>query len=210
MRFQGKLTNWNDTKGIGTIQWNGSNDRVFVHISAFTTRRKRPVEGDIVTYEVEKDKNGKFKAINVSFPQSRLSPIRERSKPRSGGIFISSVLLVFLAYLLFATFTGRVQPFVLGVYTAASIIAFIAYYIDKNAAEQGKWRTQESTLHMLALCCGWPGAFLAQRVIRHKTTKESFQSVFVATVLINVIALYVYSSPSASQALLTLLGRSYG
>ncbi|MCC6302055.1 MAG: cold shock and DUF1294 domain-containing protein [Gammaproteobacteria bacterium] len=204
MRFQGKLTNWNDAKGIGTITWNGSSDRVFVHISAFTTRRKRPAEGDIVTYEVEKGKNGKFKAVNVSFPQSRLPSARERS--RSGGsVFIGSVLLIFLVYLLFAVFTGRVRLFVLGIYAVASIVAFLAYCIDKDAAGQGEWRIQESTLHMFALFYGWPGAFLAQRIVRHKTKKEEFQRVFIATVLINVVGFCVYSSPFASKTLLTFL-----
>jgi len=176
MRFQGKLSSWNDAKGIGTITWNGSSDRVFVHIRAFTTRRKRPAEGDIVTYEVEKDKNGKFKAINVSFPQSQLPPVPQRQK-LSSGIFIGSITVLFVSYLLFSVFSGRVPLSVLGIYAAASFIAFIAYCIDKNAAEQGKWRTQESTLHMMALLCGWPGAFAAQRATRHKTVKESFQSV---------------------------------
>jgi len=203
MRFQGKLSSWNDAKGIGTITWNGSSDKVFVHISAFTTRRKRPTEGDIVTYEVEKDKNGKFKAVNVSFPQSQLPPTPERKKP-SSGIFIGGVTVAFVGYLAFCSFTGRVQLMALGVYAAASIIAFIAYCIDKSAAEQGKWRTQESTLHMMALLCGWPGAYAAQRVTRHKTVKESFQSVFVTTVFLNIGGFILYSSPTAAQALLGL------
>lgn len=206
MRFQGRLTNWNDAKGIGTITWNGSSDRVFVHISAFTTRRKRPAEGDFVTYEVEKDKSGKFRAINVSFPQSQLgaAPV-ERSKPNSG-IFIGGVTAAFIGYLLFGLFAGRVQLVVLGVYTAASLIAFGAYCIDKNAAEQGKWRTPENTLHMIALLCGWPGAYAAQRITRHKTAKASFQGVFATTVAVNITGFAVYSSPTAARALLGLLG----
>ena len=206
MRFQGKLTSWNDAKGIGTITWNGNSDRVFVHISAFSTRRRRPAEGDIVTYEVEKDKGGKFRAINVSFPQSQLGSARaERSKP-SSGIYIGGVTAAFICYLLFGLFAGRVQLAVLGVYAAASLIAFVAYCIDKSAAEQGKWRTPENTLHMMALLCGWPGAYAAQRMTRHKTAKASFQGVFVATVALNIAGFAVYSSPTAARALLGLLG----
>lgn len=204
MRFQGKLTNWNDAKGIGTITWNGSSDRVFVHISAFTTRRKRPAEGDIVTYEVEKDKGGRFRAINVSFPQSQLGAAQaERSKPRSG-IVIGSITAAFISYLLFSLLAGRVQLVVLGVYAGASLVAFGAYCIDKNAAEQGKWRTPESTLHMMALLCGWPGAYAAQRMMRHKIAKASFQGVFLATVALNIAGFLVYSSPTAARALLRL------
>jgi uncharacterized membrane protein YsdA (DUF1294 family)/cold shock CspA family protein len=206
MRFQGKLSHWNDAKGIGSITWNGgSGDKVAVHISVFTNRSKRPAEGDIVTYEVEKDKNGKFRAINVSFPSSQLIGVPERTKP-SSGVFVGVVLVFFAAYLLFSTFTGKVQALALWVYAVASIIAFVAYCMDKAAAGRGRWRTQERTLHMLSLCCGWPGAFLAQRTIRHKTVKESFQDVFKATVVVNVAGFCIYSSPAASHLVLSFFG----
>lgn len=176
MRFQGKLTSWNDAKGIGTITWNGSSDRVFVHISAFITRRRRPAEGDIVTYEVEKDKSGKFRAINVSFPQSELGAApAERSKP-SSGIFIGGVTAAFVGYLLFGLFEGRVQLAVLGVYTAASLVAFVAYCIDKSAAEQGKRRTPESTLHIMALFCGWPVPTPHKELFVTKQRKRPFRA----------------------------------
>lgn len=59
-----------------------------------------------------------------------------------------------------------------------SVFAFFAYRSDKRAAESGEWRIPESTLHLLGMLGGWPGAFLAQRRYRHKTGKVSFQVVF--------------------------------
>ena len=59
----------------------------------------------------------------------------------------------------------------------------MAYWRDKRAAEAGRSRLPESTLHLLALLGGWPGAFLAQRMFRHKTAKLSFQFVFWSVVL---------------------------
>ena len=47
-------------------------------------------------------------------------------------------------------------------------------------AQLGAWRTQESTLHMLALTGGWPGAALAQQIFRHKSSKKTFRRVFGA------------------------------
>jgi uncharacterized membrane protein YsdA (DUF1294 family) len=38
---------------------------------------------------------------------------------------------------------------------------------------------------MIALFGGWPGALVAQRVLRHTSSKASFQATFWATVLIN-------------------------
>ena len=64
-----------------------------------------------------------------------------------------------------------------------SLITFLAYRSDKRRAEAGKWRVPESTLHAAELAGGWPGAFVAQRTFRHKTSKVSYQVVFWVIVL---------------------------
>ena len=63
----------------------------------------------------------------------------------------------------------------------AGLISLSAYFIyghDKKQAVEGRWRIKESTLHALELFGGWPGAFLAQRVFRHKTSKTGYQATF--------------------------------
>lgn len=81
---------------------------------------------------------------------------------------------------------------VAALYAIASVAAFVAYAVDKRAARSGAWRTPESTLHLLALLGGWPGALLAQTVLRHKTQKSSFRAVFWVTVIMNCAALAAY------------------
>jgi len=76
-----------------------------------------------------------------------------------------------------------------------SIICFIAYAIDKSAARSGGWRTAESTLLVLGLAGGWPGAILAQQLLRHKSNKPSFRSAFWGTVVLNVVAFVLINSP---------------
>lgn len=59
-------------------------------------------------------------------------------------------------------------------------LTWVAYLIsgaDEPAAEQGLWRTSESTLHAVALLGGWPGARVAQYVFRHKTLTQPFRSI---------------------------------
>ena len=75
---------------------------------------------------------------------------------------------------------------ILTVYLVASVAALVAYRVDKTAAESGRWRTPESTLHLLALAGGWPGALLAQRIFHHKSRKPSFRLVFFATIILNL------------------------
>jgi uncharacterized membrane protein YsdA (DUF1294 family) len=75
---------------------------------------------------------------------------------------------------------------VLLVYLGLSLLAFLAYAFDKSAAVSGRWRIAEQTLHLVSLAGGWPGALLAQQLLRHKTSKQSFIFAFWLTVLLNV------------------------
>jgi uncharacterized membrane protein YsdA (DUF1294 family) len=74
---------------------------------------------------------------------------------------------------------------ILLLYLAASAASIVIYAIDKSAARHGRWRARESTLHLLAVIGGWPGALLAQRLFRHKSRKPSFQATFLLTVVLN-------------------------
>jgi uncharacterized membrane protein YsdA (DUF1294 family) len=53
-----------------------------------------------------------------------------------------------------------------------SIIAFIAYGVDKKKAKSGKWRTKEKTLLMLSFLGGAFGGYPAMLIFRHKTKGE--------------------------------------
>lgn len=75
-------------------------------------------------------------------------------------------------------------------YGVASVACFIAYAIDKSAAQHRRRRISERTLLLLGLCCGWPGGLLAQRILRHKTVKTSFQIAFWCSVAANVAAVW--------------------
>ena len=87
-----------------------------------------------------------------------------------------------------------------------SIATFLAYRFDKSAAAYAQWRVSESSLHLLALLCGWPGAMLAQRILRHKTKKRSFQWFFWITVTLNCCVLVWLLTPSGARVLKWLAG----
>jgi uncharacterized membrane protein YsdA (DUF1294 family) len=92
--------------------------------------------------------------------------------------------IVFFALLAFPAFAISRQihavdwRIIVGIPTVMSVLTFLAYRTDKSRARHGQWRMAESTLHMMELSGGWPGAFLAQRRYRHKTVKLSFQLTF--------------------------------
>lgn len=112
-------------------------------------------------------------------------------------LFASLVLLTHLAWPL---------PHVLwGGYMAMSLATFIVYALDKRAARLGQWRVKESTLHGLAVLCGWPGALLAQHLLRHKSAKPSFRRLFWLSTALNILLFVLVFTP-----LLTSVLRSSG
>lgn len=182
MRSKGKITRWYDDKGYGFIKPADGGKQVFVHIRAFANRNRRPAINQVVTYALSSDKQGRPCAINATLAGDRLPASR-----KSSNISVLVIAAVFFLVIVgVAALVGKVPPWIPGLYMVASLLTFIMYAVDKSAARKGHWRTQESTLHIMSLAGGWPGALVAQQKLRHKSRKKSFRSVFWATVLLNV------------------------
>jgi len=80
-------------------------------------------------------------------------------------------------------------------YGGLSAVTFVVYAVDKRASRAGGQRVAESTLHLLAVAGGWPGALLAQQALRHKTVKRSFRRVFWITVAANIAGFVALATP---------------
>jgi uncharacterized membrane protein YsdA (DUF1294 family)/cold shock CspA family protein len=202
MRYQGKVTSWKDEQGFGFITPNGGGKQVFVHIKSFSNRQQRPVSNEIVTYELKTDVNGRLSAASVRFLGERMQTAT--SSERSKMPFVLTA--VFLVFVVGVFLSGMLPIAVLVLYVVASAITFVAYAFDKSAARNDQWRTQESTLHFFALLGGWPGALAAQRLLRHKSKKPSFQFVFWMTIVFNCSALGWLVTPSGNAILHSILG----
>lgn len=71
-----------------------------------------------------------------------------------------------------------VSPIPLLAYPIFSLAAVFIYARDKLSALRGQWRVPESSLHLVEAAGGWPGAYIAQQTMRHKTVKQSYQVVY--------------------------------
>jgi uncharacterized membrane protein YsdA (DUF1294 family) len=67
---------------------------------------------------------------------------------------------------------------VLILYAVMSAVAFAMYWSDKRRARRGHRRIPEATLHTIELFGGWPGAWIAQRAFRHKTSTLGYRVIF--------------------------------
>lgn len=185
MRLKGKLIKWKTDKAFGFITPNGGGDAIFIHKTALKNRHRTPKVNDVITFSVIQDSQGRYCADQATFSGEK-SHNKQTKGINTFSIYLS---LIFITLVAVAYFLGYLPQKILLVYLGVSIMTFIAYAFDKSKAQRGKWRTQESTLHLLALLGGWPGAALAQQLLRHKSKKKEFRLTFWFTVFINTATL---------------------
>lgn len=197
MRTKGKITGWNENKSFGFITPASGAKEVFFHVNAFRSGGQRPQIGEFVSFVLSTDKQGRPCAVRVARAGD---VVAGEIKPNDRILYVS-LAFAFLGLVALLTVSGTLQPAILVVYIIASVVSYLAYALDKSAAGRGASRISEGTLHTFALFCGWPGAMVAQQLLRHKSVKAEFRRVFWVTVILNCALLAWLCSPSGSALL---------
>ena len=169
----GTLVEWDDAKGFGWIE--NSDRRIFAHIKDFRRNQGRPTAGAQMSYMLGVDAMGRSCAKNVT------------CLTVGGSIgFFSWLFLVLLLVIPLLAMLWLPIPWLMsvGIMFAASMYSYKTYAYDKKQAINSGQRVPESFLHYTELLGGWPGAFLAQRKLRHKCSKSSYQFCFWFIVLL--------------------------
>lgn len=169
-----RIIEWHDAKGYGWIDAGGK--RVFAHIKDFVPGQRRPAAGDEVTFTPGTDEQGRPRAAAVRL-------VKQAGRIGPGAWAMLALLLV--APVAAGIHDGFPWWMIPAWYAVASVVAWCLYASDKRRAREGRWRVKETTLHLVEILGGWPGALLAQRRFRHKTVKRSFQGAFWLAVAIH-------------------------
>lgn len=74
-------------------------------------------------------------------------------------------------------------------YLMLGVASIVTYWFDKRAAETGRWRVSERSLHTIDLIGGIAGGLLAQQLLRHKTSKPSFAGTTLLIALLHIAGL---------------------
>lgn len=185
---KGKLKKWKDERGFGFIKPEDGNEDVFLHIYELKDSTRRPQVGDTIYYHLVTE-NGKLRAYNASILDARSKPSsssKSLSKSVVSGVVkkypfpkLEALLLSILPItgsLHFSLITSNPIPLIL--YPLMSLATFLLYAEDKSRAKRGGWRISENTLHLWELAGGWWGGFIAQKRLRHKNIKSSYQIMF--------------------------------
>ena len=197
----GTITKWDDERGFGFITPKNGRRSVFVHINDYSKKYQRPREGLTVIFSLSKDKRGRTCAVKV-FPQKIENEFSKSDSQRLTSLIIG---IVFICALIVLILLNKLPSITIIYYFVVSAVTFILYAIDKSAAQAGKWRTSESTLHLFSLIGGWPGAAVAQSFLRHKSKKVKFRVVYWVTVIINCGILVLLLTPEGARQLELIL-----
>lgn len=165
----GQIVNWQKHRGYGFVESKGR--RIFLHIRDFAAYHKDPEVGDQITFDLGVDAQGRPCAQHA---------LHVGARGRQFGLRTLFLLLLIVApTLALLRFSATVDFRILaGYFAVISLFTAALYWDDKRRARLAQRRIPESTLHVLELAGGWPAAFLAQRWLRHKNSKLSYQIVF--------------------------------
>lgn len=196
-QYMGEIVRWRDDKGFGFIRCRELEQEVFFHISSYRVPDRRPEVGDKVGFFLTEGKNGKMQATQVQewlFIVKKQSQRRQRKQQQAD--FASDqtrnlwIVVCVYAFLAASALFGSLPWQVLVWYAVFGLLTFSTYKQDKEAAENGMWRTPEANLHLLSLAGGWPAALLAQTYLRHKSQKTEFRIIYFTTVAANIAVLF--------------------
>jgi uncharacterized membrane protein YsdA (DUF1294 family)/cold shock CspA family protein len=207
MRKEGTIVRWDDAKGFGFIRSGEVAQDVFVHVRDYrSSAGEAPRQGLRVTFEdihvggkgpraVAVQPVGGFepaKARHVvkkmALPARSQAARREAQASRSDARWALPLMALYGLGLAWLVWQRHVPWWVLPASVLLNLAAFFAYWQDKHAAQTGRWRTREDSLHLWSLAGGWCGAWIAQKVLRHKSIKASFRSAHWSTVMVHCAA----------------------
>ncbi len=173
-----RIVEWDADKGYGYVE--AAKQRVFLHIRDFAEHQKRPEVGDLVRFTLGTDAQGRTCA-------TRAVICRDGGRIRVWHLLVLAILVAPPARAIWLLAPVLNVPVLAGLWAVVSLTTYGLYALDKQRARDQGWRVPEAILHFAELLGGWPGAFLAQRRLRHKCRKWRYQVVFWL-----IVAAHVY------------------
>ena len=207
MRFDGVIKSWEDERGYGFIEPLKGGDDLYVHITAFPRGMGRPRCGQRVSFEVDLRHDGRKRAREVYILPPSAAPSARGARAPAAPVSTTRLLAIplFMVLGLSVALHFPVAPSVLIAYIVLSLGTFALYSLDLSAARRRRRRLPEDLLLGLGLAGGWPGALVAQVLLRHKSAKPRFQIAFWITVVANVAA-FVTLAIGYAQLMAQVLG----
>ena len=121
-RYTGTLKKWNAERGFGFITADDGGQDIFAHISAFARDGGQPQVGEALSFEIEPDRNGKRRAVQVRRPGEpvrepapqrplRISKSANHNAPGFFGRLFGAVLICALAFFAYSQYSKRAAKY---------------------------------------------------------------------------------------------------
>ncbi|BDT67932.1 hypothetical protein os1_21110 [Comamonadaceae bacterium OS-1] len=185
MKKKGKIHHWNTSRGMGSIRSSQTGYDVLFRIKDYRGSTL-PREGETVWFDEVSSVHTKPHAIGVSTVSGNADVHSTRPRHYIGRRSNARpfVLLLFLWVVLgvWGVWSYRLPVWLVAAVLAVNLLTVLAYAKGLQTARNRSWRTPEPVLHLLSLLGGWPGAGLAQAVMRYRSQKPSFGTLYWCTV----------------------------
>ncbi|MFN5464253.1 MAG: DUF3465 domain-containing protein [Cyanobacteriota bacterium] len=138
MDQQGRLTQWNDAKGYGFITPLSKGPRIFVHISQFQQRNRRPSLNDLLIYEIGHDDQGRCRAQQVRYQNhTQLQPVKRKSVAAALLVTAAVFILLGLASIYFRSIPFGPSQSLTSSSSAADNAISNAYQAQRSGVQVG-------------------------------------------------------------------------
>lgn len=92
-----------------------------------------------------------------------------------------------MVIILLKTNGGKQMKMFLYYFLFINLYAIYAMYSDKSKAKQGKWRTPENSLFIIASAFGALGIYIGMQLFRHKTKHNKFVIGIPAILILQIL-----------------------
>ena len=106
-KIKGVLKTWKADRGFGFIKPDAGGQDIFIHISSLKNVDRRPVRGDVIYYQIAKDNQGKYKAVNATIEGSEQSKNKVGSLLRINKWLTASALALLMIAIMGVYFYGK-------------------------------------------------------------------------------------------------------
>jgi len=138
MEQQGRLTQWNDARGYGFITPLAKGPRIFVPISQFQQRNRRPCLNDLLTYTIGRDEQGRLLAKEVQYQKlTQLQPIKIKNIPAAFPVKALGLILLGLISIYFWFSSISPNPSLEGSTSGADKASLNTYQTPQSGVQMG-------------------------------------------------------------------------
>ncbi len=169
----GKIVAWDSKRGFGWLECDG--ERLFVHLREFKGSEIIPGLDVKFPFVVGTDVQGRpcAKGVDASLVNGRVKV--------SGWLLLAALLFWPIAGIASLSSLWWIPVLQMAI---LSTVIYKLYEHDKRQAIHYAWRIPQTIMYLGEMAGGWPGAFIAQRRLRHKSAKKTYQSIFWGIILI--------------------------